>query len=324
MPLDQLGRHTDEVVLGVDGVDDRATAHPGRRAGAVGQPSGEQTRRARLGRRDGEPLVREQPGDDVVDGRAVAGGHGVAELRGQRRHEAVVGARAAERRTRVTTSSSPSRRQVLISRPSRPGSSRRRVAAIAGLGSPPQPHGRLAQLGPPHGQRVPHQRRLERRGPHLLELAGRSRSTTAGGWPSPSPAGTTRPGAVPVGSRTSRPAGDQRLLPGAPAAIASGSTVQPRRALNRATIAATRVSRAGSRLDGRPCQSPTTTAVRSSAVGPRPPEVTTRSTRDRARKSSASIRSWGRSPTTTVKPTSTPDSAAARRARARCGPTPAR
>src|SRR3712207_8227209 len=47
----------------------------------------------------------------------------------------------------------------------------------------------------------------------------------------------------------------------------------------------TSLSRSGSTAEGRPCQSATTSAVRSSAVGPSPPVVTTRSTPEPAWKS---------------------------------------
>ena len=61
------------------------------------------------------------------------------------------------------------------------------------------------------------------------------------------------------------------------AAIASGSVRQPCRSLSRTTIAAIRRCSSGSSTVGRPWKSPTTRAVRSSAVGPRPPLVINRS-----------------------------------------------
>ena len=73
---------------------------------------------------------------------------------------------------------------------------------------------------------------------------------------------------------------------------------------SRSRIAQIRSSSALSSASGRPANSATTSAVRSSAVGPRPPLVTTRSSP--AMKRSASSMSSRRSATTTISATSTP------------------
>ena len=91
---------------------------------------------------------------------------------------------------------------------------------------------------------------------------------------------------MPTGSSTSAPAGTSACLR-TPAATASGSADQPRREVSRSTIVAMRCSRSGSSADGRPWKRPTTSAVRSSAVGPSPPVVMSSGTPVPARKSSA-------------------------------------
>ncbi len=116
-------------------------------------------------------------------------------------------------------------------------------------------------------------------------------STSTAGRSAPSGGGTTRPGAVPTGSRTVAPRGTSACLR-LPARIAASSRLRqrPRR---RSRIARIRPSSASSSTSGRPANSATTSAVRSSAVGPRPPLVTIRSTPWPARKSSAARRSAG-------------------------------
>jgi hypothetical protein len=211
---------------------------------------------------------------------------------------------AAAGPNRVTISSSPSRRQVVISRPVSSSATRRSVAASS-------------------DSRVPHSRSVSWDSSVAPASTARTRSdataaghipcsseggpgrTTTGGPDRPSATGTTSPGAVPTGSSTVAPAGTRACL-ATPAAVAAGSARHPRRAISAATIPPMRSSRAGSTADGRPWASPTTCAVRSSAVGPRPPVVTTRSAPPPARKASADRRSSGRSPTVTTAATSTP------------------
>src|SRR4051812_47333541 len=135
--------------------------------------------------------------------------------------------------------------------------------------------------------------------------AGGPGRTSTVGPAVPSAAGTTRPGAVPTGSRTVAPAGTSACFR-TPAAVDAASARHPRRAIQRSTTAPMRRSSAVSTADGRPWNAPTTSAVRSSAVGPRPPDVMTRSAPVSTRKASALRMSSGRSPTTTTCPTSTP------------------
>jgi hypothetical protein len=91
-------------------------------------------------------------------------------------------------------------------------------------------------------------------------------------WPS---AGTTSPGAVPAGSIGVAPSGTIACLR-LPSRTASGSK-RSRRA-KREMISPILSSILSSRTSLRPAKRPTISAVRSSAVGPSPPLVTTRST----------------------------------------------
>src|SRR5215212_932471 len=117
--------------------------------------------------------------------------------------------------------------------------------------------------------------------------------------------GTTSPGAVPTGSIVVAPSGIIACFRFA-ARTASGS--KRRRRAKPARMSAIFRSIDSSRTRGRPANRATTSAVRSSAVGPRPPLVTTRSTPVEARKRSAASRLSARSPTTTISETSTPSS----------------
>ncbi len=136
---------------------------------------------------------------------------------------------------------------------------------------------------------VPHIGCSSRGGPGSTTTVGRSRS--AGG-------GTTSPGAVPTGSSTVAPSGTVACLR-LPSRTASMSTFGKRLASGR-RISAMRSSTAGSSVISRPWKRPTTSAVRSSAVGPSPPLVITRSSPRAAMKESASCMSSGRSPTIVV------------------------
>ena len=69
-----------------------------------------------------------------------------------------------------------------------------------------------------------------------------------------------------------------------------------------------RSSSAGSSTISRPLKRPTTSAVRSSAVGPRPPLVTISARPSSRMNRSAASRSWGRSPTIWITAASTPSS----------------
>ncbi len=114
-------------------------------------------------------------------------------------------------------------------------------------------------------------------------------STTTVGLP-----GTTTPGAVPTGSMTMAPAGTIACLRLA-ARTASKST-SVKRALRRLRIDAIFSSSCPSSTRSRPQNCATISTVMSSAVGPRPPLVTIRSTPSSARKRSCAAMSRGRSP----------------------------
>ncbi len=174
-----------------------------------------------------------------------------------------------------------------------------------GLAGAPQPDRALPQA--PRGRRAPPRRRVgERGGPHRLQLARRSgqHQHRRAGCARPRPA---RP--VPARCRPG-PALRRRRAPspacGSPPRSRPGRPASRRPALSRSTIAAMRCSSCGSSCIGRPWNAATTSAVRSSAVGPRPPDVMMRSTPLPAMNASAARRSSGRSPTTTMCATSTP------------------
>jgi hypothetical protein len=145
---------------------------------------------------------------------------------------------------------------------------------------------------------VPHIGCSSRGGPGRTTMVGPPGASEGGG--------TTSPGAVPTGSSTVAPSGtsacfllDRR--------IASWSR-SGQRLMSRSRIAQMRPSKATSKASGRRWNSPTTAAVRSSSVGPRPPLVTIRSTPAEASHPKASRTSCGRSPTTMLCATSTPTS----------------
>ena len=143
--------------------------------------------------------------------------------------------------------------------------------------------------------------------PHIgCSSRGGPGSTTIVGPSRPSGGGTTNPGAVPTGSSTVAPSGTIACLR-FPARTASMSMSGKRLASGR-RISAIRSSTAGSSFISRSWKRPTTSAVRSSAVGPSPPLVITRSNPRAAMKASASCMSWGRSPTIVVKASCTPRS----------------
>ena len=163
------------------------------------------------------------------------------------------------------------------------------------LGDPEQ-----AQHPPPVRRRA-RERRAQRRGlhrrrPHRLQLARRARQHHDGRARS-RPARAARP--APARSRpargSSRPAGPPPACgcsPGSPPCRGPASVWRSGR-----RISAMRSSSASSSTISRPWNSPTTSAVRSSAVGPRPPLVTTRSSPWAAMKRSAASMSSRRSPT---------------------------
>ncbi|EUA27482.1 hypothetical protein I548_5591 [Mycobacterium intracellulare] len=114
--------------------------------------------------------------------------------------------------------------------------------------------------------------------PHRLQLARGPGSTITAGLP-----GTTTPGAVPTGSSTCAPAGTMACLrlaarsdskvPGSKADWNAG--LRPISFLRMFAIFS---STSASNTSSRPQKRATTSTVMSSAVGPRPPLVTIRST----------------------------------------------
>ena len=115
--------------------------------------------------------------------------------------------------------------------------------------------------------------------PHRLQLARRARAARRPSGRAPSArAGTTRPG------RRARPARGPSRPPGSRACLRFGVADAPRgRGPASAAISGSRISRSAPPAPRRapsrgPGSAPTTSAVRSSAVGPSPPLVTIRST----------------------------------------------
>src|SRR4051794_23849190 len=118
--------------------------------------------------------------------------------------------------------------------------------------------------------------------------------------------GTTRPGAVPAGSMVEAPRGTIACLRFA--SLRASESKRSRRA-KPARIRAIFSSIPWSRTSSRPAKRATTSAVRSSAVGPSPPLVTIRATPWPARKFNTASRSAARSGTDRMWVTSTPSSA---------------
>ena len=133
---------------------------------------------------------------------------------------------------------------------------------------------------------------------------GPGSTTTVG--PEPFSGGTTRPGAVPAGSITSAPSGTSACLRFAVRTASGSSSVK--RFISGFRISAILPSRSSSRPSGRPVKPATTSIVMSSAVGPSPPLVITRSTPCSAMKRSCDSMSSGRSPVIVMCASSTPSS----------------
>ena len=127
-------------------------------------------------------------------------------------------------------------------------------------------------------------------------------STTTVGLP-----GTTTPGAVPTGSITTRPDRDHGLL-----AVGGAHRIEiaapDARPSDFFKIAAILFSSSASSTSSRPQNRATVATVISSAVGPRPPLVTIRSTPSAARKRSCASMSAARSPQMVMWASSTPSS----------------
>ena len=122
--------------------------------------------------------------------------------------------------------------------------------------------------------------------------------------PSPAVGGTTSPGAVPTGSSTVAPAGTTACLR-LERLRASRSRFGQRASIG-SRMPQIRSSSAGSSSISRPENRATISAVRSSAVGPRPPLVTTSAIPCSDMLRSAASRSSGRSPTIWIIAASTP------------------
>ena len=251
-PLDQLGRHTGQIMFGLVGIDHQSAQHVGRRAGQIGQPAGEQAGRARLGGRDGQFPGEQRVGDDLVDRAPVEREDRRRVGRRDHRLEAVV---------------------VGLARGAVPGDDLELALAQAGRDLEAGQERRRcgAASRPVRTRRVPHSRivlcRSSARPANAARTVGSASaaghiacssrggpgSTTTGGPLRPSATGTTRPGAVPIGASTVAPSGTSACLR-LPAAVATGSTDQPRPALSRSTIAAICCSSSGSRCIAGPAR----------------------------------------------------------------------
>ena len=177
----------------------------------------------------------------------------------------------------MTISSSPPRKQVVISSPSSAGSCSRSVAASSDSGVP---HSRIVRCrsSARPAKRGLHDRVGQRRRPHVLQLARRTgqhehrrAAASLGDRHHQSRRRTDR------GEHRARRAGTIACLRVA-AAVAAASVRQPRPALSRSMMAAMCCSNSASSTGSRPWKRATTSAVRSSAVGPSPPDVMSRST----------------------------------------------
>src|SRR6185436_5932562 len=126
-------------------------------------------------------------------------------------------------------------------------------------------------------------------------------STTTVGDP-----GTTTPGAVPTGSITYAPSGISACL--RLAALTASKSQWLKRAISGFRIAAILSSSSSSSTSSRSVKRATISTVMSSAVGPRPPLVTIRSTSCSARNRSCASMSCGRSAQIVMCASSTPSS----------------
>ncbi len=197
----------------------------------------------------------------------------------------------------VAISSSPRRRHVVTSKAPSTDSARS-VRASSDSGSPVIRINRVSKAEPPASKSAT--AGTDTAAPHIgCSSRGGPGSTSTSGRP-----GTTRPGAVPTGSSTAAPAGTSACLR-APSRSPSSLTSR-QRSRSPETTPQIRSSSAASTAIGRPATDATTSAVRSSAVGPSPPLVTTRSIPASARNRRAAERSSSRSPTTMTCATSTP------------------
>ena len=131
-------------------------------------------------------------------------------------------------------------------------------------------------------------------------------STTTSGPPGRC---TTSPGAVPTGVSATAPRGTIACLR---LAASSAGPAKPLRFAHPARIPAMCARMSSSSSSGAPAKAATTSPVRSSAVGPSPPEVTISATPASAANRSAPSRSPGRSPTIATCATSNPSRTSSR------------
>ena len=264
MALDQLLLDAEQRDLGLVRVGDRAAGEVIRGARPRGDPGGHLAAAAGLGQ--AQPVAAQQTGDDLVDRRPVL----------------------AEQVAPVALDQGPLHRlrlgrgllapaDVDLDLPSpQAGGDLDRVDRGApptrsrpGCGRSPTPAPRTS-AGCSRSARSPGRAPPARRPPR--SPASTSAAARAGGpgrtITTVSPAGTTRPGAVPSGSSAVEPSGIIACLRLA-ARIASVSNRRQRLAKAR-RIAAIFSSISSSRTISRPAKRPTTSAVRSSAVGPEP------------------------------------------------------
>ena len=263
-----LGRDVEQLLLGRVRVGGHPAQHPGRRPGPLGQPGGQQTAGAGLRRwrrsapRSANPSATRSSSVGPVENSVAGEGPRRAAPRAGRRRAAPSGA------NRVTISSSPSRRQVVISSPASSASCVAQDDGQLRLERAPEPDGLLPQLGGA-GERAPRRARPRPR-PATCPAAppaGPGRTSTVG--PSaPSAGGHDE------ARRRARPApGPWRRTGPAPASGHRPPSPPGRPASRAAPSAARRSPRSAAPAPGRPPTgapgtSPTTSAVRSSAVGP--------------------------------------------------------
>ena len=304
--LDQLGRHAQQLRLGLVRIRDHAAREVLGGPGAVRQPGRQQPAGARLPRsRAAGPRAAAPPAP-----RSSCRRWRTPRRRGARR-SAPPGARSAsvDPSARITISSSPRRRQVVTSSPSRPISlsATRSVSAISDSGS-------RTGASSSGGSAA---RRPSRPG------TARSRPPA----PSSPAAPAAGPGARPRPARRPAPPGPARSRPGPAQPPLGHHRLLAVRLPHRFRVEVPAPREAGDDLADPPLerlvevQRPPREvrhhlAVRSSAVGPRPPLVTIRSTPSARMNSSAGSRSPGRSPVIRTCASSTPARPAGPRARA--------
>ena len=287
--------------LGLVGVGHHPTRDVRRGTRYVGEPRRDQARRARLCGRDA--AARQQRGNLIVDPRTVfrkdlarmAFAQHVHQLGV---HRCCIGLVARDDLELSAPQAGGDLEPIeTVDARLRRRAATRRGPTRAARTSAPSP------AGTPSGPRSPPARQAFP--PRVCHIGCSSRGgpgrTTTVGLP-----GTTTPGAVPTGSMTCAPAGTMACL--RLAARTESKSTSVNRARSRLRIAAIFSSSCSSSTSSRPQNCATTSTVMSSAVGPRPPLVTIRSTPSSARKRSCAAMSPGRSPQIVMCASSTPSS----------------